>query len=621
MQTLRQRAEEWLIHTDEIIVMSFSAGGHLAASYACFWSGNLISNALECDALMLRPNGLILGYPVITSGEYAHRNSFVFLLGERYDELVEKMSLEKQVNFQNPPTFIWHTVTDEAVPVENSKLFAEALQEKDIPVELHLYPEGMHGLALANELTAVNDQWIVPSCQDWVEKAQKWMKNIFYIRGGNLMKCLEKIFACLLILTMLPITACQFPQETDYRLVVDQDVFTLFVGEECNVVASAYCEDILVEEPTLLWESGDNAVATVENGRIRAVGFGQTRITAKYEDARAEILVRCMKEISAEEVNAFDESYINIFGRSYTVDDGLRLDQTANAVEVGIIGTCLSVSLTANNSGFMQVFCDGENIGRIENSNGTNTYQVAENLTDGYHIIRIVKDTEMQYAQWTLHSFDAEKFATVPERSELKIEFVGDSLTAGYGALGRMGEAWSVRNSAAIEAFAYKTAKLLSADFSIVAWSGICTRAYMWSDTNMATLYDFYSSSNTERYPFTEEPDVIVINLGTNDASYITGKDKSYEDKFFDDYLEFLTSVRKHNPNAYIICLYGFVGEHPVITEGIQMATTLMDNKVIFNPFEFIPNASGANGHPAKDAHSQWAESLAEYIENLELAK
>lgn len=179
VQTLRQRAEDWLIDTDKIIVMGFSAGGHLAASYACFWSENLISNALGCTAQMLRPNGLILGYPVITSGEYAHRNSFVFLLGERYDELVGKMSLEKQVNCENPPTFIWHTITDEAVPVENSKLFAEALQEKEIPVELHLYPEGMHGLALANEFTAVNDQWIVPSCQDWVELALLWLADTY----------------------------------------------------------------------------------------------------------------------------------------------------------------------------------------------------------------------------------------------------------------------------------------------------------------------------------------------------------------------------------------------------------------------------------------------------------
>ena len=79
--------------------------------------------------------------------------------------------------------------------------------------------------------------------------------------------------------------------------------------------------------------------------------------------------------------------------------------------------------------------------------------------------------------------------------------------------------------------------------------------------------------------------------------------------------------VRKNNPNAYIICLYGVAGEHPSVTEGIQMAAALIDDKVVFNPFEFIPNAAGVNGHPTKEAHTDWATSLAKYIEGLDLEK
>ena len=177
IKMLRENAEEWLIDTNKIIVVGFSAGGHLAASYSCFWSGD-VANMLEYDAEILRPNGLILGYPVITSGKYASRYSFANLLGEKYDDLIGKMSLENQVNDNNPPTFIWHTETDEAVPVENSKLFTKALENVGILVELHLYPEGKHGLALANEVTALDDSQIVPSCQDWFEKAIAWMKRI-----------------------------------------------------------------------------------------------------------------------------------------------------------------------------------------------------------------------------------------------------------------------------------------------------------------------------------------------------------------------------------------------------------------------------------------------------------
>lgn len=173
---LREKSDEWLIDKDKIILMGFSAGGHLAASYSCFWTKDFILRSLSCKREELMPNALILGYPVITS-EHTLGGSFRHLLGDKYDELLEEMSLEKQVNADNPPTFMWHTVTDEAVSYKNSVLFEAALKEKGISAQLHLYPEGMHGLALANEVTAADESQIVPSCQDWVIRALCWLKN------------------------------------------------------------------------------------------------------------------------------------------------------------------------------------------------------------------------------------------------------------------------------------------------------------------------------------------------------------------------------------------------------------------------------------------------------------
>lgn len=171
---LRDRAEEWFIDTDRIILMGFSAGGHLVASYSCFWSTDPVFEQLNVERALLRPNGLILGYPVITPG-YSLGSSFQNLLGDRYDELIDRVTLENQVNTDNPPTFLWHTATDSLILVENSKLFAKALADKGIPAELHIYPEGMHGLALANHVTAVAPAQIVPCCQCWVDEAQKWI--------------------------------------------------------------------------------------------------------------------------------------------------------------------------------------------------------------------------------------------------------------------------------------------------------------------------------------------------------------------------------------------------------------------------------------------------------------
>lgn len=436
------------------------------------------------------------------------------------------------------------------------------------------------------------------------------------------MKNLRCIFVIILCLSILCVTSCDFPllKKHTYEIKIDKNVLTLFVGEEDTVYATVLRNGEPAEGVSLSWESEDSSIATVEKGVIKALGLGQTRILVRCENACEEILVRCMKEISAVEANSFDEKYINIFGRNYMVEDGLKLDQTANAIEVGIIGTSLSVNLTSKGIGYIRVFVDGEETARIEHTYGTGTYTVAQGLTDGYHVIRIVKDTEMQHCEWTVHAFEAEKFASVPEKSDLKIEFIGDSLSAGYGNLGSRGEAWSVKNSSATEAYPYKTAALLGADYSVVAWSGICTKVYMWSDINMSMLYGWDSYSNREAYSFDDEPDVIVINLGTNEANYIYDGHKEYDsERMFEDYFEFLNSVRSKNPNAYIICLYGVAGEHPAIKEGIEMAVALMDDKVVFNPFEFIPNGSGAVGHPTAAANTPWAEELAKYIQSLNI--
>ena len=128
----------------------------------------------------MRPDGLLLCYPVITSGEFAHRGSFENLLGSRQEELGEKLSLEKQVTNKVPKTFIWHTFADQSVPVENSLLFVSALRRAGVPTEFHMYEKGAHGLALANKLTETNDgRAVQEECTSWVELAHTWLESLF----------------------------------------------------------------------------------------------------------------------------------------------------------------------------------------------------------------------------------------------------------------------------------------------------------------------------------------------------------------------------------------------------------------------------------------------------------
>ena len=183
MILIRQHAQEWHVDPDKIIVLGCSAGGHLAASLATLWDEDFLVEALKLEKSnhkLLKPDGLILCYPVITSGEFAHRGSFENLLGEREKELGGELSLEARVSEKVPPVFIWHTYTDGSVPVENSLLFVNALRKAGVSTEFHMYPCGGHGLGLANRLTQARDGSAVQEeCTSWIPLVHTWIESRF----------------------------------------------------------------------------------------------------------------------------------------------------------------------------------------------------------------------------------------------------------------------------------------------------------------------------------------------------------------------------------------------------------------------------------------------------------
>ena len=182
MAMIRKNAEEWNVQADKILVTGFSAGGHLAASLGMFWDEDFVAKELglgEAEHELVCPDGMILGYPVITSGKFAHRGSFQNLLGEREEELAEKVSLENQVSLKTPPAFIWHTFEDAAVPVENSLLLVSALRKAGVSAEFHMFPRGSHGLSLANHLTETPDGGAVQKeCAVWIDLVHTWVENL-----------------------------------------------------------------------------------------------------------------------------------------------------------------------------------------------------------------------------------------------------------------------------------------------------------------------------------------------------------------------------------------------------------------------------------------------------------
>lgn len=151
IRIIRAHASAWRIDPSKIAVCGFSAGGHLCGSL-CVHHQDVTDPDPRYQELSNRPDAAVLAYPVITSGKYANRESFLALLGEDpAEEDLEYMSLEKQVTSDMPPCFLWQTAADMSVPVENSYLFAEALKGAGVPYAHHVFSDGVHGMSVATE--------------------------------------------------------------------------------------------------------------------------------------------------------------------------------------------------------------------------------------------------------------------------------------------------------------------------------------------------------------------------------------------------------------------------------------------------------------------------------------
>jgi acetyl esterase/lipase len=179
---IRSRPEEWRIDPSQIAMMGFSAGGHLALSETIFHTERYAALP-GINPGLGRADALMLCYPVISSGDFAHRESFDALLGENPDpDLLKRLSLETQISAGLPPVFLWHTAADQSVPVENSLLLAGALRRAGIPLEMHIFPEGKHGLSLAIPETSGGDPENVNlHAAQWFGLCLNWL----VLRFGN----------------------------------------------------------------------------------------------------------------------------------------------------------------------------------------------------------------------------------------------------------------------------------------------------------------------------------------------------------------------------------------------------------------------------------------------------
>ncbi|MCG8650392.1 MAG: alpha/beta hydrolase [Pirellulales bacterium] len=170
IQTLRAEAERWNLDPNRIGVIGFSAGGHLASTVSTHFAEPDSGSADPIAHVSSRPNFSILCYPVIAFGKpYTHKGSQRNLIGADPDpELLVSLSNERQVSEQTPPTFLFHTAADKVVPVQNSLDYFIACQQNNVAAEIHVFPDGHHGVGLARNIAGAS-QW-PKLCEQWLRR-------------------------------------------------------------------------------------------------------------------------------------------------------------------------------------------------------------------------------------------------------------------------------------------------------------------------------------------------------------------------------------------------------------------------------------------------------------------
>lgn len=353
-------------------------------------------------------------------------------------------------------------------------------------------------------------------------------------------------------------------------------------------------------------------------------------------------------EISDMSVELKEENFKEL-GRTYYMEDKIYCALSGTGVEFTFTGTACSVTIAGDSSSTNPSAKDNQaRVGIYVNDrrviddmidNAEETYEVFRSDTEQSVDVKIVKLSESPHSTFAISDITVTGKDVKPaEDKELFIEFVGDSITCGYGVDDEVKEHnFSTTTEDVTKAYAYKTAQLLNADYSMVSFSGYgIISGYSDGENKVSsqTVPQYYTKlgySWTSNGLFSpamldwdfgrRQPDVIVINLGTNDDSYC----KNIEERCLEyqqEYVNFLKTVRENNPDAVIIGALGVMGQNlcPYVEAALkQYSEETGDTNVDYLMFDQQDQRDGlaADWHPTETTHGKAAEKLAEKIRQL----
>lgn len=348
---------------------------------------------------------------------------------------------------------------------------------------------------------------------------------------------------------------------------------------------------------------------------------------------------------------AITSENVKLIGRTHLIDDTLWLALSGTGIEFEYTGTKLDVTLEGdeaasiskdpNNYSRVGIYVDGERVIDQMLELPETSLTVFESEQPKTVNVKILKLSECAMSTFGIKPLSVGEDGSVKpvEAKSKKIEFIGDSITCGYGVDDEDPEHhFSTKTEDVTKAYAYKTAQKLDADYSMFSTSGygIITG---YTDTDQKheeqTIPQYYRSLGFSYGKFAKsqppqdiewdfsqfEPDAIVINLGTNDDSYCKN-DMDKQDEYSAAYVEFLKTVRECNPNAPILCTVGIMGGriYPALAAAVEnYKNETGDQNVSCFKFDQQLAEDGyvADWHPTETTHEKASDALVKELEKI----
>lgn len=355
-------------------------------------------------------------------------------------------------------------------------------------------------------------------------------------------------------------------------------------------------------------------------------------------------------EIRTDETRTYEaeEQYVKMLGRTHNENGVLWLAHSASGVEFTVKGTQCSVKIVGDSMTGAEgsqarfvAYVDGERVLDEMITQREAVYEIFSYETEKEVTVTLVKVSEAANSILGIDEIivaAADSIAPTAEKN-LKIEFIGDSITCGYGVDDENRDHhFSTNTEDATKAYAYKTAQLLDADYSLVSYSGngivsgYTSQGVKVSEQQLSKKYECFAVSygngaggfkaSSVDWDFSRfTPDIVVINLGTNDYSY-TGNDEELIGEYIEAYTEFIKQVRQNNADSHIICTLGIMGAdlYDAMCTAVENYTAETGDENISVFRLSMQNGStgyAADWHPTAATHDIAAAELADYIKAL----